>query len=980
MNPVSLLFYLSPKSSYRPVLVSNQEIFCSPDDVDRQAEGQYQTMQAPIGQFDVKEILDRLSPEQQPELVVVKADASGRCVPRGLNALKCPKVLILGATHIFPNSITFLMEYAHLEGFDILVSDHNRQHTHFFRRAGFPKVYWLPGLNHCMRPKRIVSPASKSTLFVGQLGKYHPYRNALFSAFERSSVPFHGQSAPPEVAADLYGSHSVSLNCSLNGDMNLRVFEVMGTGGLLLTDRLSENSGQEMLFPDEEMCVQYGSSDELLEKAAHYIANEDASLAIRRRGFENMLAKHAPEIKRGQLMDLVFSDTVRAEYELDGSMGELVSLGSGSVKRDVLLYEFLQSANARTNAVKVFSKDPIALEFAKDLSRLRLLPLDESGVDFDQPDTMGLSEERILLVDCDDLLSGRMDATLSSYVGFDIWLVDDGERSAGVEEAMEGYGFAPASSGGRLYSRNDMRAYSVSWSESFPNAAGEALSRSCALADGLSGEELVELVERAVQLGRADLGTAFLKALLKQDRLNVEAYAVLSQLYCSLGEYGDELVCLLEANRLGREEAEELKRIEALAGDPSVASQQSIVDYMGKIGRGSAVSRLPSKQRILVYTNLFPPQELGGYGRKMWEFANELAKRGHEIRVLSGDAPYLMKSAQGEEAKWEAATERSLQLFGGWADGAIFVEEDREKLASIVEANRVCAVEAIEAFQPDLCLMGNLDLIGHLALTEFTKRQIPTVQCLGNQTPGWPLGFMPSLDYYRAGPASQWLRDSMTREGFRFYEPQVLYPGARTDTFYREHLPACDIPRIAFAGLLMAYKGPQTLMEALVLLKQGGIEFRATFAGDSTDQAFVEALKASADEAGFGDWVEFPGFLDRQGLVHLLGRSNIFAMPSVFEEPFGISQVEALASGLAVISSGRGGSKEIIRHEVDGLLFEGENAHDLAAKIASLVGDPKKWAQLCENGRRRAFDFSIPKTVDKLENLYQSMMTSVLDV
>ena len=44
---------------------------------------------------------------------------------------------------------------------------------------------------------------------------------------------------------------------------------------------------------------------------------------------------------------------------------------------------------------------------------------------------------------------------------------------------------------------------------------------------------------------------------------------------------------------------------------------------------------------LLVVTNLYPPQELGGYGRSIADFVWGLQERGHNIQVLSSDAPYL---------------------------------------------------------------------------------------------------------------------------------------------------------------------------------------------------------------------------------------------------------------------------------------------------------------------------------------------------
>ena len=45
--------------------------------------------------------------------------------------------------------------------------------------------------------------------------------------------------------------------------------------------------------------------------------------------------------------------------------------------------------------------------------------------------------------------------------------------------------------------------------------------------------------------------------------------------------------------------------------------------------------------RILVITNLYPPQELGGYGRSISDFVWALSRKGHSISVLTSEASYL---------------------------------------------------------------------------------------------------------------------------------------------------------------------------------------------------------------------------------------------------------------------------------------------------------------------------------------------------
>jgi glycosyltransferase involved in cell wall biosynthesis len=95
--------------------------------------------------------------------------------------------------------------------------------------------------------------------------------------------------------------------------------------------------------------------------------------------------------------------------------------------------------------------------------------------------------------------------------------------------------------------------------------------------------------------------------------------------------------------------------------------------------------------------------------------------------------------------------------------------------------------------------------------------------------------------------------------------------------------------------------------------------------------------------------------------------------PSRFQEPFGISQVEAMAAGLVVVSSGTGGAAEIVRHRQDGLLFAAGNVGDLAAQLISLAQTPGLMSDLQRGAQTRAARFSVENAVIKIEALAAEM-------
>ena len=122
---------------------------------------------------------------------------------------------------------------------------------------------------------------------------------------------------------------------------------------------------------------------------------------------------------------------------------------------------------------------------------------------------------------------------------------------------------------------------------------------------------------------------------------------------------------------------------------------------------------------LLVVTNLYPPQELGGYGRSIADFVWGLLNRGHSIQVLSSDAPHLGTSSvlgpSGEKV------ERSLQLKGSY-EGGVHPLQDPQQRQSIDEANAVLIRAWLREQHWDGILLGNSTYSDPNCCQHFSKR------------------------------------------------------------------------------------------------------------------------------------------------------------------------------------------------------------------------------------------------------------------
>jgi hypothetical protein len=353
-----------------------QEVFTGPDCQTGRDESGIDCLNTTPGPYDLAEVAKGLN--VTPDIVVIKPDATGRNVPRNLNAVPGIKVLVLGDTHHMDRPIAWMLDYAASEPFDVMICHHARQHVHFFAHAGLKApCYWIPLLSVNPHPQ---PPAAKPTYpisFVGSMGPWHPYRTLVLDALKAAGLTLHLATSSQEGASDIYARSRISLNVSLNGDINHRVGEVMAAGGLLLTDRLSKESGLAALFEDGQHLVCYDDIDDLIDKARHYLTHPDEASAIRRAGTQRFFADHHPDRKRDQFLDLVLNGKAADGWDLSNDPRHRFAVPAGPIEllKRVEVYEAVQELHRRSAHPRLLLApgiDPAHASDGADLKRLQI--------------------------------------------------------------------------------------------------------------------------------------------------------------------------------------------------------------------------------------------------------------------------------------------------------------------------------------------------------------------------------------------------------------------------------------------------------------------------------------------------------------------------------------------------------------------------------------------------------------------------------
>ena len=135
------------------------------------------------------------------------------------------------------------------------------------------------------------------------------------------------------------------------------------------------------------------------------------------------------------------------------------------------------------------------------------------------------------------------------------------------------------------------------------------------------------------------------------------------------------------------------------------------------------------------------------------------------------------------------------------------------------------------------------------------------------------------------------------------------------------------------------------------------------FGPDSPETNYVMQIRAQAVAAG----VKFEGPLPHADVLAAMAEAAIIVVPSRWAEPFGLTALEALASGAVLITTGQGGLREVAGDAA--VYVPPDDVPELARALLDLSAEPQKLAALSAAGLERAKLFDTPLIAARLEAL-----------
>ena len=407
--------------------------------------------------------------------------------------------------------------------------------------------------------------------------------------------------------------------------------------------------------------------------------------------------------------------------------------------------------------------------------------------------------------------------------------------------------------------------------------------------------------------------------------------------------------------------------------------------------------------RILFLSNFYPPdRRAGGYGQWCREVSEILKDRGHTVGVLTSIVEGETAPAGEDNVYRHVHLENDDLLY--YQPVRFFTRRRRQERQDLATTQHV-----LDEFSPDLVFVWGMWAMSRTIPAATEQRDhLPVVYYVSDHWPSdadmhthyWTLpanhavmrlpkrllawlalrilaaeGKPVTLRFDHAICVSAAVRDNLVSAGLApFQKARVIHGG--TDAARFSHIAAREPstpgdrnPALLYAGRLVEQKGVHTAIEAIAQLigEEGLTDLRLTIVGSGRPD-YERLLRDTVRQQGVENHVVFHGPVSAEDMPGVMRNFDILVFPSVYEEPLARMTQEAMLSGLVVVGTRTGGTKEILEHGVNGLTFAPEDAGGLARQIKRLAADPGLRRRLAEAGRRTVLEgFTLTRMVDEIE-------------
>ncbi len=207
------------------------------------------------------------------------------------------------------------------------------------------------------------------------------------------------------------------------------------------------------------------------------------------------------------------------------------------------------------------------------------------------------------------------------------------------------------------------------------------------------------------------------------------------------------------------------------------------------------------------------------------------------------------------------------------------------------------------------------------------------------------------------------LKDNIDKNFFFSNKKTIVNTtGIDIKKFHSKGIRSYPKNKIIFVGRQVKHKGIADLIQCVANLKSQGLDVHCTIVGEGQDR---EEFKSQANNLNLEKEITFTGAVHNNDLSHYYHHTSVFVFPSYLEgSP--VSIMEAMASGLPIISTKISGIPDMVRDGYNGYLVEAGDISSLGEKVKLLLGNPQEIKRMGRNSIEKSKEYSIQGAVDAI--------------
>lgn len=366
--------------------------------------------------------------------------------------------------------------------------------------------------------------------------------------------------------------------------------------------------------------------------------------------------------------------------------------------------------------------------------------------------------------------------------------------------------------------------------------------------------------------------------------------------------------------------------------------------------------------KIVLCSDYFYPK-IGGVTMHIENLAKSLNKRGHEVVVVT-------KKANFDDKVHGLNVVRIKSMFRSSQTLDIPCTEELEK---ILMDEKPDIVHAHHAFSP--ISLFSISISRRLGVKNVLTNH--SIQFLYDFNYLWrPSSFLlfPFKQYI--GMTNKVIAVSRAAATFISYftdkEVEVIPNGVNVNDF-TPNTKEFDGRSVLFVGRFVYRKGLHLLLEAMNKVIERNREAKLTIAGTGY---LNSVLKFFVKASGLQDHVFIKESPSKDELIRLYQESNVFVLPSIFGESFGIVLLEAMASRTPIVATAQGGVGEIVKHMETGLVVRKDKIRGLAEGITKLLEDEVLSNRLSSKALSKVRKYDWGVIAKRMEEVYEEVLSS----